>query len=116
MGDHSLACGDETSALNNFFIDSTLRFEAYQLALRNGEIGSMWEIYREMVFEFKGAGNHNYSGMLMEMFVKYEEELTPDMRAYYESTWVVNESGKAGCWIGADLAQEHDIGQGKVSA
>jgi hypothetical protein len=113
-GDTALEMGDEVLAWNLFFVDDMMRQMEYRRAVREGDTGSMWVVYRRWLYAFRACGMKNYAGLVLDMFVQFRKELTPDMRKMHEATWLVNLSGRADGFIGSDLALECDIGQGKV--
>ncbi|KAK4698883.1 hypothetical protein P7C70_g7387, partial [Phenoliferia sp. Uapishka_3] len=108
----ALAEGDELDAFDLTMIDELIRHEEYRRAIADGEIGSMWVVYKRLVHCFKGAGMFNYANHIMEMFVKYDKELSPEMRIMYEATWLLKER-EGSAWIGTDLGVERDVGAGK---
>lgn len=110
----ALAAGDDVGAFDSMFAHNALLEEEYARAVRMGDVGSMWEVLREWVHLFRGAGQHNYANGIMEMFLKFSE-LPDDYKTFYEASWLVNDFGTPNGYYGADLAVEHDVGTIKVS-
>ena len=101
---------DEVEAFDLLFIDDLIRHFEYHRAVRNGEIGSMWVVYKFWLHTFKGAGMSIYANLLAGMFVQFEYELHDDLKTAYEATWLYNRSGKKGKWHGTDEFLEEDVG------
>lgn len=96
-----------------FFADGMLVERKSDRAVRDGDPGCMWEVYRRWLLIFRGMGMASYANLVMEMFVKFET-MPQKLRDFYEATWLINSTGMEGKWEAADIALEHDIGAIKV--
>ncbi|KAI0040471.1 hypothetical protein FA95DRAFT_1502810 [Auriscalpium vulgare] len=76
-------------------------------AVACGEIGCYWEVLKVWIFTFSGAGNSKYTTYLTEMYCKIECEFPPATRVAVFNNWLVNLTGKPGCFLEMDLMQEH---------
>lgn len=92
-----------------FFADGMLVERKSDRAVRDGDPGCMWEVYRRWLLIFRGMGMASYANLVMEMFVKFET-MPQKLRDFYEATWLINSTGMEGKWEAADIALEHDIG------
>ncbi|OXG38548.1 hypothetical protein C359_04547 [Cryptococcus neoformans Bt120] len=101
--------GDEVLAMDLFFADGMLVERKSDRAVRDGDPGCMWEVYRRWLLIFRGMGMASYANLVMEMFVKFET-MPQKLRDFYEATWLINSTGMEGKWEAADIALEHDIG------
>ncbi|KAF8239055.1 hypothetical protein L208DRAFT_1085438, partial [Tricholoma matsutake] len=75
-------------------------------AVADGDIGSVWECMKMMLFTFTGSSHNKYASYLLEMFCNLELESDPELRTLVFENWLVNPSGLAGHWVPGDLYQE----------
>jgi hypothetical protein len=107
---------DEVLASLLFFCRDYLFLKEYLAAVRCGDVGRMWEVYRHWVDWFKGVGLSNYANYTMELFVRFHCEYPPELAAAIEASWMTNHSGKVNGFVGTDYSIEHDVRTVKVGA
>lgn len=112
--DDAFQAGDEVQAHSILFIRDALSFWEFCDAIRDGDVGRMWDVYHLWVFMMRGAGCHNYGNEILEMIAQFRFELPPLLREVVERTWLVNRWGKPGRNIPTDLYLEHNNGFAKV--
>jgi hypothetical protein len=75
-------------------------------AMADGDIGSVWECMKQMLFTFVGSTHHKYTSYLLEMVCDVELESSQALKTSVFDNWLVNSSGPSGHWQEGDLYQE----------
>lgn len=112
----ALDAGDEVLGHSILFMRDALLFFEFCDAIRDADVGRMWDIYDVWLWMMRGAGCHNYANELLEMKAQFMYELPPLLRNVVERTWLVNRWGKKGRSIPTDLYLEHNNGFIKVTS
>ncbi|KZS88225.1 hypothetical protein SISNIDRAFT_418590, partial [Sistotremastrum niveocremeum HHB9708] len=99
--------GDHVFAQSGLFMRDTLLFEMYDHGVRNGDPGLLWAVIKPWLYSFRGAKQQNYSRECLELLVRWETELTVEMREVLERAWFYNRVGLPGRFIAIDMYLEH---------
>ncbi|KAF8056279.1 hypothetical protein FPV67DRAFT_1678179 [Lyophyllum atratum] len=99
--------GDRVLANAILFLQDAGWWVEASYAVREGDIGRVFEIIKIWIFSFTGTSNRNYSNWLLELYCLFRYESSKDMSDGILNNWLVNLTGELGKWIEADLMQEH---------
>ncbi|KZT33874.1 hypothetical protein SISSUDRAFT_1132276 [Sistotremastrum suecicum HHB10207 ss-3] len=99
--------GDHIFVQSCLFMRDTLAFEIFDYGVRHGDPGVLWSIMKLWMYSFRGAQQQNYSRECLELLIRWETELTPEMREVMESAWFYNRLGRPGRFIAIDMYLEH---------
>ncbi|KZT36483.1 hypothetical protein SISSUDRAFT_1130344 [Sistotremastrum suecicum HHB10207 ss-3] len=99
--------GDHVYGQSGLFSRDALLFFIFEHGVRNGDPGVLWEIIRVWVFSFRGAKQMNYARECLELLIRWDTELTEELREVLEMSWFYNRTGKPGRFIAVDMYLEH---------
>ncbi|KAI0744072.1 hypothetical protein C8Q80DRAFT_1107396 [Daedaleopsis nitida] len=100
--------GDRVLAQSILLMRDTIMSRAMAEAVTRGDIGTVYECMKWMMFCFEGSGHHSkYTGYVLEMICNLELESSPALRDVFLRNWLVNPSGEANGHQEGDLMQEH---------
>ncbi|KAH9922250.1 uncharacterized protein B0H18DRAFT_1121064 [Fomitopsis serialis] len=102
-----MATGDRSLAQSMLFMIDAALSRAVAQAVAMGDVGSVYEGIKMMLFNFAGSGHTKYAGYLLEMITSLEFESDEALRTLFLRNWLVNPSGEAGRHQEGDLMQEH---------
>ncbi|KAF4575304.1 hypothetical protein EYR36_006663 [Pleurotus pulmonarius] len=77
-------------------------------AVSDGDIGRVAEVIKILRFYFWGSGSSNYGNELLELACNFLYDFPEELQTALLNNWLVNPSGKPGCWHELDLLQEHN--------
>ncbi|KAI0737820.1 hypothetical protein C8Q80DRAFT_1348203 [Daedaleopsis nitida] len=102
-----LFLGDRTLAQSILFMSDALVLRDISQAVREGDIGRVWNDMKTLMFRFSGSTHSKYCTYLLEMMCQLELESSPTLHEVFLRNWLVNPSGEPGRNVEGDLFQEH---------
>ncbi|KAH9934138.1 uncharacterized protein B0H18DRAFT_841114, partial [Fomitopsis serialis] len=99
--------GDRSLAQSMLFMIDTALSRSVAQAVAMGDVGSVYEGIKMMLFNFAGSGHTKYTSYILEMVVSLDFESDEELRTLFLRNWLVNPSGESGRHQEGDLMQEH---------
>ncbi|CAD6902693.1 unnamed protein product, partial [Tilletia laevis] len=98
------AAGDSARVNTVLFLRDCVMGWEYSAAVQDGDIGRMAATEKFLAQSFYGAGQTKYGSLLLDRIL--EDTVHPSIAKSLRAAQLVNTSGKAGSWQGADHYQE----------
>ncbi|CAD6937273.1 unnamed protein product, partial [Tilletia laevis] len=98
------AAGDSARVNTVLFLRDCVMGWEYSAAVQDGDIGRMAATEKFLAQSFYGAGQTKYGSLLQDRIL--EDTVHPSIAKSLRAAQLVNTSGKAGSWQGADHYQE----------
>ncbi|KAF9558295.1 hypothetical protein CPC08DRAFT_639202, partial [Agrocybe pediades] len=99
--------GDRSLANSILFLQDFGWWIELAYAIPEGDIGRVFEVLKVWIFIFCGSSHQNYTSYLLEVYCLLRYDSSKDLKDAILNNWLVNITGEAGKWIGADLLQKH---------
>ncbi|KAM5533546.1 hypothetical protein V8D89_012762 [Ganoderma adspersum] len=99
--------GDRVLAQSILFMRDTILSKGAAEAVARGDVGTLYETLKWLIFAFEGSGHSKYSTYSLEMTVSLELESSAELRKTFLRNWLVNPSGQPDGNQSGDIMEEH---------
>lgn len=83
-------------------------YDEISLAMNTGDIGRLEDVIKIWIYMWKGSGQIKYSKEMHQFLTDLEYNFPPDLAHAVRMGWLVNPTGKVGCWRGVDWVVEYN--------
>ena len=101
--------GEDAVFYNQRFLHrDLLLYEELSHAMNTGDIGRIEDVLPCWIFMWRGTGQVKYAKEIHLFLTDLKYNYPPDVARAIRLGWLVNPTGKAGCWRGVDWVEEYN--------